>query len=192
MDFFRGFGKKRSKPITKQTARELRVSEIRAEGKRKQLEAKAMSLAKRKQVVFEQGAKAGGVLRRTIAQQFDALTTEEVLVGKRLSIATQEVTVVAQIRAVKEQEGDGAVIRAADFPALAKVMDKAAAQMEHQDNLLGEGLEGMRVEMSDNLGEAGADVLRAWEQMDSGVMEPDEALVEADRATRERMSAAME
>jgi len=191
MDFFKGFGKK-PKPITRQTARELRVSEIRAEGKRRQLEAKAVSLAKRKQTVFEQGAKAGGALRRTIAQQFDALTTEEVLVGKRLSIATQEVTVVSQIRAVKEQEGDGAVISAADFPALAKVMDKAAAQMEHQDNLLGEGLEGMRVEMADNLGEAGADVLRAWEQMDSGSLEAEEALVEADRATRERMSAAME
>jgi len=192
MEFFKGFGKKRPKPITKQTARELRVSEIRAEGRRKQLEARATKLAQQKQTIFERGAKADGVLRRTIAQQFDVITTEEVLVGKRLSIATQEVAVVSQIRAVKEQEGDGAIIRAADFPALAKVMDKAAAQMEHQDGLLGEGLEGMRVEMSDNLGEAGADVLRAWEQMDTGALEPDEALSEANRATRERMSAAME
>jgi len=182
------FGK-RQKPITKMTARELRACELKSEGRRKQLERKAVALAKRKESVFEQGAKATPMLRRSLAQQFDALTTEEVLVGKRLAMAAQEAVVIGQLRAAKEQGGRESVIRATDFPQLAKIMGKSTAELDEYDRLLSEGLDDMRVEMTEgSLGEAGADVLRAWEQMDSGALEPSEALKQADHDTRARVS----
>ncbi len=185
----------RQKPLGRMDFRELRKAELLAEGRRRTLEKKATRLADRKQKIFERGAKATSPeLRRTLAQQFDLTTTEELMVGRRLCIVSKEVMIVARVRAVRENSGVGAVVRPQDLKGIETAMDKDSAAAAAYQDILNGALEASTIDESElGLSEAGQDALAAWEGLDTGTIPDTEtAMAEADKATRERMATAGE
>lgn len=186
---------KRQKPLGKMDFKELRKAELMAEGRRRTLEKKAIKLAKRKQETFERGAKATSPeLRRTLAQQFDLTTTEELMVGRQLCIVSKEVMIVSRVRAVKENAGANAVVRPQDLKGIETAMDRDSAAALAYQEILDEALEASTIDEGElGLSEAGKDVLAAWEMLDTGaIADTETAMAEADRNTRERMSTAGE
>jgi len=186
---------KKQKSLGKMELKELRKAELLAESRRRVLEKKAVRLAKKKQETFDRGAKAASPeLRRTLAQQFDLTTTEELMIGRQLNIASKEVMIVSRIRAVKQNSGVEATIRPQDLKGIEMVMDKDSAAAAAYQEILDEALEASHLDEGElGLSEAGKDVLAAWEGLDAGAFENAEtAMAEADKNTRERMSAASE
>ncbi len=186
---------KKQKPLGKMDLKELRKAELMAEGRRRTLEKKAVKLAKKKQETFDRGAKATSAeLRRTLAQQFDLTTTEELMVGRQLNIASKEVMIVSRVRAVKQNSGVNAVVRPQDLKGIETAMDKDSAAAASYQEILDDALEASHLDEGElGLSEAGQDVLAAWEGLDTGAFENAEtAMAEADKNTRERMSTASE
>lgn len=186
---------KKPTPLGKMDLKELRMAELRAEGRRRQLEKKAVKLARRKQETFERGAKAASAeLRRALAQQFDMTTTEELMVGRQLCIVSKEVMIVSRVRAVKQNSGVNTVIRTQDLKGIETAMDKDAAAAAAYQEILDEAMEASTIDEGElGLSEAGKDALAAWEMLDTGaIADTETAMAEADRNTRERMSAAGE
>lgn len=186
MDFF----KRQPKSLTKMSRDELRRTELLAEGRRKRLERKVAELANRKEELFQRGAKTKSPeLRRTIAQQFEMTTTEEMMVGRTLNMTMKEAMIAGRLRTAKEQGGANSMIRAGDIAGLQKAMDKDAAAAAMYGELLDESLSGMEVAEGElGLSDTGQDVLNAWEQIDNGTLEEREALAEADKAVRSRLT----
>lgn len=186
---------KKQKPLGKMDLPELRKAELLAESRRRTLERKATRLAKKKQETFERGAKAASSeLRRTLAQQFDMTTTEELMVGRQLCIVSKEVMIVSRVRAVKQNAGASAVVRPQDLKGIETEMDRDSAAARAYQEILDEALEAGTIDEGElGLSEAGKDVLAAWEGLDTGaIADTETAMAEADRNTRERMSAAGE
>lgn len=184
---------KKQKPLGKMDLKELRKAELMAEGRRRTLEKKAIKLADKKQKTFERGAKATSAeLRRTLAQQFDLTTTEELMIGRQLNIVSKEVMIVSRVRAVKQNSGVNAVVRPQDLKGIETAMDKDSAAAEAYQEILDDALEASHLDEGKlGLSEAGQDVLAAWEGLDTGAFDNTEtAMAEADRNTRERMSTA--
>lgn len=186
-----GFFEKRRKPLSKLNAVQLRKEELMAESRRKRLEKKAVKLSKDKEKIFERGVKeTSPELRRTLAQQFDLNTTEQLMVGRQLNIATKELMIVSRVRAVKQNTGVTAVVRATDLVGIETAMDKDAAAAAAYQEILNDAMDATTIDEGDTmLSEAGQDVLRAWQGLDTGTIpDAETALAEADRQTRERMS----
>lgn len=190
LDFFA----KRRKPLGKMTALQLRKEELMAESRRNKLEKKAVKLAEKKQKIFDRGAKeTSPELRRTLAQQYDLNTTEQLMVGRELSIATREVMIVGRVRAVKQNAGNSAAVRPTDLAGIEMAMDKDAASAAAYQEILRNAMDATTIDEGDAmLSGAGQDVLAAWEGLDTGTMDAETAMAEADKHTRERMATAGE
>ncbi len=183
---------RKQKPLGKMDLKELRKAELMAENRRKTLEKKAIKLAKKKQETFDRGAKTTSAeLRRTLAQQFDLTTTEELMIGRQLNIVSKEVMIVSRIRAVKQNSGVNAVVRPQDLRGIETAMDKDSAASSVYQEILDDALEASHLDEGElGLSEAGKDVLAAWDGLDMGTFESAEAaMAEADKQTRERMAA---
>lgn len=184
---------RKQKPLGKMDFKELRKAELMAEGRRRTLEKKAIKLAKKKQETFDRGVKAASTeLRRTLAQQFDLTTTEELMVGRQLNIVSKEVMIVGRVRAVKQNSGVNAVVRPQDLKGIETTMDRDSAAAAAYQEILDDALEASHLDEGElGLSEAGKDVLAAWEGLDAGTFENAEtAMAEADKNTRKRMSTA--
>lgn len=186
---------KKQKPLGKMNLKELRAAELRAEGRRRTLEKKAVKLADKKQKTFDRGAKATSPeLRRALAQQFDLTTTEELMVGRQLCIVSREVMIVSRCRAVKQNAGVNAVVRPQDLKGIEAAMDKDSAAAAAYQEILSDAMDASTIDEGElGLSDAGRDALAAWEGLDTGtIADTETAMAEADKATRERMSAASE
>jgi len=179
------------KPLARMDAKELRKSEILASGQQKRLTRQIEGLAAQKQSIFEHGAKTKSPeLRRTLAQQFELLTTHEMIAGRTLNMATKEAMIIGQLLAARTHGGRESLINRRDIAGLQLVMDKDAAAAAAYHAMLDEALAGMAVaEGEAGLSEAGNAVLRCWGEMDAGTTELGDAMAEADRATRAKIAA---
>ena len=180
----------RKKPLARMDARELRKAELLAGGQRRRLTRQIEGLATQKQGIFEHGAKTKSPeLRRTLAQQFELLTAQEMIVGRTLNMATKEAMIVGSLLAAKTHGGRESLVHTQDIAGLQRAMDKDAAAAAAYHAILDDALAGMEVaEGETGLSEAGSAVLRCWGEMDAGVTKLGDAMAEADRATRAKIA----
>ncbi|HSI37090.1 MAG TPA: hypothetical protein VK986_26115 [Tepidisphaeraceae bacterium] len=195
------FGKK-VKTLSELSKQELRKEEILIGKQRDRLFKKIEVIAADKQKIFQQGAaQKSPELRKALAQQFELKSQEQVMAARELNIRSKELMTVGRLRMVKEnQEGGKALGRLnvtdKDMVKItAWIEDDAVSQEMYTERLdqileLGEQADKDAIAQS-GLASAGNELMHLWDQMDKGDIKEDEALDEANKATR-RKGGAME
>jgi hypothetical protein len=189
----------RAKPLSQMTRSELRRQEIMLEKDRTQLLNRITKLGREKHELFERGSfEKAPEVRRTLAQEFELKTTEQLMLGRQLNIRSKEMLTVSRLRMLREnadRAGQGnrlGLISEGDILRLGKLIEtdavKAEVYMERLDEILSMGA---RVDEGNaTIGESGKAVLDVWEKMDTGVIsDKAEAFDEADRSVREKQAA---
>ena len=190
---------KRKKPLSRMTRSELRRQELMLEKDRTQLLNKITKLAKDKQTLFERGAgEKTPEVRRTLAQEFELRTTEQLMIARQLNIRSKELLTVSRLRMLREnadragQSSKLGLISEGDILRLGKLIESDAIRSEVYQERLDEILAvGAAVdEGAATLSDAGQTVVKVWEKMDAGaITDTTEAFDEADRSVRERHAA---
>lgn len=196
MDFFTWLTTKR-KTLGTMSAAELRAEEMLLENDCNRMLAKVTKLAADKQKVVEQGAKEKTPeLRRTFAQQFDLLHTEQMMVSRQLNIRSKERLTVSRLRMLRENTQASRVgqpgrmlIRDADLALIERLIenDKIGTELyqERLDQILQLGHEAD--ESGAAASPAAQELMRIWNDMDAGLIKDSkEAFDEAERRVRER------
>lgn len=200
MNFFTWLTTKR-KTLATMSAAELRAEEMLLENECNRMQAKVGKLATDKQKIVERGAKEKTPeMRRTLAQQFDLLHTEQMMVARHLNIRSKERITVARLRMLRESgqrlgssAGLFTTIRESDLGVIEKLIenDKISSEMymERLDEILKLGQEAD--ESAAGVSPAGAELLKIWGDMDAGLIKDShEAFDEAEKRVRERGKAA--
>lgn len=187
---------KKKTPLSKMTRAELRRQELMLDKDRTQLLNRIEKLAKEKHTLFERGAdEKTPEVRRSMAAEFELKTTEQLMLARQLNIRSKEMLTVSRLRMLREnadragQSSRLGLISESDILRLGKLIESDAVRTEVYQERLDEVLSiGAAIDQgATGLGEAGKDVLRVWEKMDTGVIaDTAEAFDEADRAVRER------
>ncbi len=190
---------KRKKPLSRMTRSELRRQELMLEKDRTQMLNKITKLAKDKQTLFERGAgEKTPEVRRSLAQEFELRTTEQLMIARQLNIRSKELLTVSRLRMLREnadragQSGKLGLISEGDILRLGKLIESDAIRAEVYQERLDEILAvGAAVdEGGAALSDAGQTVVKVWEKMDAGaITDTTEAFDEADRSVRERHAA---
>ena len=199
MNFFTWLTTKR-KSLGTMSAADLRAEEMLLENECARMQAKIGTLAQDKQKVVEQGAaEKTPELRRTVAQQFDLLHTEQMMLGRHLNICSKERLTVSRLRILRENTmtsrvGDfGRVnIRESDLATIEKLIENDAVSTEIYQERLDEILKlGHEADATGAaVSPAAAELLRVWNDMDAGLIKDSkEAFDEAERRVRERSAA---
>ncbi|TWT45727.1 hypothetical protein RAS1_21560 [Phycisphaerae bacterium RAS1] len=196
MDFFTWLTTKR-KTLGTMTAAELRAEEMLLENDCNRMLAKVTKLAGDKQKVVAQGAtEKTPELRRTFAQQFDLLHTEQMMVSRQLNIRSKERLTVSRLRMLRENTQAARVgqpgrmlIRDADLALIERLIenDKIGSELyqERLDQILQLGHEAD--ESGAAVSPAAQELMRIWGDMDAGLIKDSkEAFDEAERRVRER------
>jgi hypothetical protein len=188
---------KRQKTLSQLSPVELRREEIIIGKQRDKLLGKIEDVANQKKRIFEQGAKSTSPeLRKALAGEFELKSKEQLMAARELNVRSKELLTVSRLRMVKEHQGKGRALgrlKVTDTD-MAKISgwieDDAVTQdlyTERLDQLLELG------ERSDTdalnatkLGDAGSDLMALWDKLDSGTMQPQEALQKAEEAVRRR------
>ncbi len=189
----------RSRPLSAMTRSELRRQEILLEKDRTQLLNRITKLGREKQELFERGSvERAPEVRRTLAQEFELKTTEQLMLGRQLNIRSKEMLTVSRLRMLREnadrsgQSNRLGLVSESDILRLGKLIEsdavKSEVYMERLDEIL---VMGSQVdEGSKTIGESGKAVLDVWEKMDSGtISDKAEGFEQADRSVRERQAA---
>jgi hypothetical protein len=200
MNFFTWLMTKRKTLATMNFA-ELRAQEMLLENERNRMQGRIGKLATDKQKLIEQGAKERTPeLRRTYAQQYDLLHTEQMMVARHLNVRSKELLTVARLRMLRESAGfalagAGArtLIREGDLATIERLIenDRISTEMyqERLDEILRLGQEAD--EASAGVSPAAAELLKVWNDMDAGLIKDTTAAFdEAERRVREREKAA--
>jgi hypothetical protein len=193
----------KKKPLSQMTRSELRRQELLLEKDRTQLLNRVTRLAGKKQDIFDKGAKEKSPeVRRVMAQEFELMTSEQLMLSRQLNIRSKEMMTVSRLRMMREnadRAGDAGgklgLIGEKDILRLGKLIESDAVKAEMYQERLDEILKlGAEVdEGATGLTDAGQGVMEIWEQMDRGAIEDaTEAFDEADRRVRERQNAASE
>ncbi len=205
-EFFAGVGMglfdwltKKSKSLSQMTRQELRRQELLLQRERDHLLKRISVLATQKQELFDRGRKERSPeVRRTLAQEFDLKTTEQLITSRQLNIRSKEVLTVTRLRMLRENAdraravgGGFGMVTGRDLVTLEKMIENDAitAEMyqERLDSMLHVGLR----EGESTLSPGSQQVLDIWEQMDTGLIKDwSEGFDEADRRVRERHKAA--
>lgn len=201
MNFFEWLLTKR-KTLATMSLAELRAQELLLGNERNRMQARIAKLAQEKQQIVEKGAKEKTPeLRRTWAQQFDLLHTEQMMLARHLNIRTKEHLTVSRLRMLRETAeragtrvgalGRG-LISDGDLALIERLIesDKITAEMyqERLDAILQLGHEADRE--AAGLSPAGQELLKIWSDMDAGLIkDTGEAFDEAERRVRERSRA---
>jgi hypothetical protein len=196
MNFFEWLTTRR-KTLATMSAAELRAQEMLLENDCNRMQAKVRKLVTDKQKVVEQGAKEKTPeMRRTFAQQFDLLHTEQMMVARQLNIRTKERLTVSRLRMLRENApagrlgGLGAVgIRESDLALIARLIenDQITGEMynERLNEILALGHEADAA--AAGLSPASQELMRIWSDLDAGLIKDTaEAFDEAERRVRER------
>lgn len=199
MDFLTWLTTKRKSLATMSVA-ELRAQEMLLQKDRDQLQARVGKLAADKQKVVEQGAKERTPeLRRTFAQQFDLLHTEQTMISRHLNVRSKELLTVARLRMLRESAARAGVgmaafptIREGDLATIERLIetDRVTSEMYQQklDEILQLG--HAADEEAAAISPAAAELLKVWNDMDAGLIKDStEAFDEAERRVRERQRA---
>lgn len=196
MNFFEWLTTKRKTLATMNVA-ELRAQEMMLENERSRMQAKVRKLAGDKQKLVEQGAKEKTPeLRRTLAQQYDLLHTEQMMVSRQLNVRSKELLTVSRLRMLRENQpttklgGTGRVaIREADLSTIARLIENDRITTEMYQERLDQILElGHDVdEEAAGLSPASQELMKIWNDMDSGLIgDSQSAYDEAERRMREQ------
>jgi hypothetical protein len=199
MDFFTWLTTKR-KTLATMNVSELRAQEMLLENERNRMQAKIHKLATDKQKIVERGAKEKTPeLRRTFAQQFDLLHTEQTMLARHMNIRSKEHLTVSRLRLLRESSqraSMGAIgkinIRDGDLAIIAKLIenDTITSEMyqERLDQILELGHEAD--EAAAGVSPAAKELLKVWDDMDAGLIkDAGEAFDEAEKRVRERQAA---
>lgn len=199
MNFFEWlFSKRRS--LAAMDAAELRAQEMLLQSDRDRMAARMSKLARDKQELIERGAKEKTPeMRRTFAQQYDLLHTEQSLVARQLNIRGKELITVARLRMLRENAqrsglrgGVTGMIRETDLGLLERLIenDRISTEMyqERLDQLLEIG--SAADEATTGMSPAAAELLKVWNDMDAGLIKDSAAAFdEAEKRVRERQRA---
>ena len=190
----------KKKPLSKMTRSELRRPELLLEKDRNQLLKRVKKLASDKQDMFNKGAaEKTPEVRKTLAQEFELKTTEQLMLSRQLNIRSKEMLTVSRLRMIRENHERAkaagsrfGLISEMDVIKLGKLIENDAVTTEiYQERLdrlleIGAGVD----EGAAGLSEAGQEVLNIWDKMDQGVFtDAAEAFDEADRRVREQQTA---
>ena len=199
MNFFEWLTTRRKTLATMNVA-ELRAQEMLLDNERERMQAKIRKLGADKQKVVEHGAKEKTPeMRRTFAQQFDLLHTEQMMVARHLNIRTKEALTVSRLRMLREHgagsklAGLGPVtIREGDLATIARLIENdqisSEVYQERLDEILQLGHEADAA--SAGLSPAGEELMKIWSDMDAGLIKDTHAAFdEAERRVRERGAA---
>ncbi len=188
----------RAKPLSQMTRSELRRQELLLQKERDRLLTRVTDLAKRKQEIFERGAREKTPeVRKALAGQFELHTTEQLLLARQLNIRTKECLTVGRLRMLRESAERAAatgsklgLIGEKDLMALEKLIENDAVTSEMYQQRLDDML-AVGGEPAQELTAAGRQVLDIWEKVDTGLIkDAGEAFDEADRRVRELHKAA--
>ena len=190
---------KRKKRLSEMTRSELRRQELLLQKDRTQLVNKVNRLAKDKQELFDRGAsERTPEVRRTLAQEFELKTTEQLMIARQLNIRSKEMITVSRLRMMRENadrartSGKLGLISETDMLRLSKLIESDAIRAEVYQERLDEILKvGAEVDQgAAALSEAGQTVMDVWDKMDQGaITDSQEAFEEADQSVRERHAA---
>ncbi len=187
----------RNKSLSQLSRTELRREEILLGKRRDKLFTRVDDLAKAKHEVFRQGKQSSSPeLRRSLAQDFELKTQEQLMAARELNLRSKELMTVARLRMVRENQANGAAAGRLNLTArdMAKVSgwlesDAVGQEMyaERLDQLLEIGGDADRDAIAGiELNGAGNDLMHLWEQLDAGAMDEDEAYEQAEEATRRK------
>lgn len=199
MNFFTWLTTKR-KTLSTMSVAELRAQEMLLESERNRMQARVARLAQEKQKVIEQGAREKTPeLRRALAQQFDLLHAEQMMLARHLNIRSKELLTVGRMRLLRESaqrsglnSGADFVIREADLLTIEKLIENdaitAEVYQERLDEILRLGHEADKA--GAGVSEAGQEIMKVWEALDAGLIKDSkEAFDEAERRVREKKAA---
>ncbi len=194
---------KRKKPLSEMTRSELRRQELLLEKDRTQLLNRVTKLAHKKQELFQRGAaEKMPRVRRMLAQEFELMTSEQLMLSRQLNIRSKEMMTVSRLRMLRENADRAAgvggklgLISEKDILRLGKLIENDSIKTEMYQERLDEILKlGAEVdEGAAGISEAGESVMQVWDQMDRGaIADSAEGFDEADRRVREQQHAAPE
>jgi hypothetical protein len=198
MDFFTWLTTKR-KTLGTMSVTELRAQEMLLENERNRVQGRVGKLAQDKQKIVEQGAKEKTPeLRRTYAQQYDLLHTEQMMLARHLNLRSKEYLTVARLRMLRENSQAGRLgarplIRESDLATIERLIenDRISSEIyqERLDDLLRAGQEADAASAA--VSPAAAELLKVWNDLDAGLIkDTSEAFDEAEKRVREREKAA--
>jgi hypothetical protein len=200
MNFFEWLTTKR-KTLSTMNVSELRAQEMLLENDCTRMQARVQKLAEDKHKIVEKGAKEKTPeLRRTFAQQYDLMHTEQMMVSRQLNVRSKERLTVSRLRMLRENVGRGPLsaggrvaIRDGDLALIERLIenDKVSGEMylEKLDQILAVG-HAADAE-SAGVSPAAAELLKIWGDMDAGLIkDAGEAYDEAERRVRERAAEA--
>lgn len=199
MNFFEWLTSKRKTLATMNVA-ELRAQEMLLEHDCNRMTGQVRKLATDKQKLVEQGAgEKTPEMRRTLAQQYDLLHTEQMMLARHLNVRNKERLTVARLRMLRENVGLSRVgdtgrvsIREGDLATIARLIETDAVTSEVYQQKLDEILQlGHEADAAaSGLSPAGEELLRVWSDMDAGLIkDPATAFDEAEKRVRERGTA---
>lgn len=196
MNFFEWLTTKR-KTLATMDAAELRAQEMLLNNERDRMMSRIQKLAQDKQAVIEKGAKEKTPeMRRTFAQQYDLLHTEQMMLSRHLNIRSKEALTVTRLRMLRESVGRTGIsalgkglIRDSDLALIERLIesDRVTTEVyqERLDAILQAGHESDKE--STGLSSASSELLRIWNDMDAGLIKDSTAAFdEAERRVRER------
>lgn len=196
MNFFTWLTTKR-KTLSTMTVAELRAEELLLQNECARMQARISKLAHDKQGIVAKGAQEKTPeLRKTWAQQFDLLHTEQMMTSRHLNIRSKEALTVSRLRMLRENEqrtrmssGSRALIREQDLAVIEKLIENDAIStemyQERLDEILKIGLE--HDEAGAVVSPAAQELLRVWDAMDHGLIKDEkQAFEEAEKRVRER------
>jgi len=199
MNFFEWLTTRR-KTLSTMSPAELRAQEMLLQNERDRMQAKVRKLAGDKQKIVEQGAgEKTPEMRRTYAQQFDLLHTEQMMVARHLNVRSKELLTVSRLRILRESAAgsrlalpSGVTIRESDLATIARLIenDQITSEMyqERLDEILRIGQEADAA--ATGLSPAGEELMKVWNDLDAGLIKNTaQAFDEAERRVRERGAA---
>ena len=187
----------RNKSLTQLTRQELRKEEILLSKRRDKLFGKIDEIAQRKHEIFRQGKQSSSPeLRKSLAQDFELKTQEQLMAARELNLRSKELMTVARLRMVKENQEHGKAagrlnLTARDMVKVTQWLESDAVGQEvygeKLDQLLEIGYDADKDAIeSAGLTKAGSDLMHLWEQLDAGTVEEDEAYQQAEESARTR------
>jgi hypothetical protein len=189
------FGHK--KTLSELNRQELRKEEILLTKQRDRLFKRIEQISTDKQKIFQQGAtQKSPELRKSLAQQFEMKTQEQLMSARELTLRSKELMTVTRLRMVKENNESGKAagrlnLTDKDVAKISQwIEDDAVSQDVYRDRLdtiLDLGVQADRDAMeSAGLTSAGQELMNIWTELDRGVVKPDQAFDAADKAVRKR------
>jgi len=192
------FGHK--KTLSELNRQELRKEEILLTKQRDRLFKRIEQIGGDKQKIFQQGAtQKSPELRKSLAQQFELKTQEQLMAARELTLRSKELMTVSRLRMVKENNESGKAagrlnLTDKDVVKITQwIEDDAVSQDVYRDRLdalldLGTQTDRDALE-SAGLTSAGQELMNIWTEMDRGAVKPEQAFDAADKAVRKRNSA---